>query len=501
MKPSGFLRGSVLRPHLAAAFVLSAALPMPCAADELSRQIESALNRGKKPGVFYGVHILALPDGSELYGLNAERSFKPASNMKLVTTAAAVDMLGVGFVYQTILARRGNDLLIVGSGDPATGDPQLAAKRGEDITAMFHRWAQALRAKGITEISGRLLFDDSVFDSQRTHPSWKPGDLDAWFAAPVGGLNFNDNCIDADVSPATRPGEPAVVSLTPRTESVRLENRCLSGGKGEPLIRREPGRDVLVLTGRCTKKVSVAPVAVHDPGMLFASACRMALVASGIKIGSDVRRASIRKPDGSLPEDWTVVATSTTRLPDVLVRCNKSSQNLFAECLLKTLGTRQGGAVGQADLPEGSWTTGRAAIRQFLMKVGVSPHECVVDDGSGLSHDNRLSPVHLTAVLRYMFNHAHRDVYINSLAVSGRDGTLKRRMTGIAGRVYAKTGYVAGARTLSGYVQGRDQKRWACFAILVNDIRGSTGPYADVQDEIVQLVAAWLDQQTVASGS
>ena len=463
------------------------------AAGSFVAKVDAVLARNKQQRVLAGVRIVELPGGQVIYERNADRAFKPASNMKLVTSAAAIDMLGMDFVYRTVLARRGDDLLIVGSGDPATGDPRLAEQAGRPITDVFHRWAEALRAAGVTEVAGRLLFDDSIFEADRTHPSWKPGELDSWFAAPVGGLNFNDNCIDTEVSPAGKSGQPAVVTLTPRTESVRLENRCASGGKGTPLIRRKPGQDVLVLTGRCPKRMTVAPVAVHDPGMLFASACRLALVASGIKIGPDIRRVRIRAADGSLPDDWSVVASHTSRMPNVLSRCNKRSQNLFAECLLKTLGTHHGSAAGHAGAPVGSWTTGRAAIRRFLMKVGLSPHECVIDDGSGLSHDNRLSPSHLTEVMRHMYRHPQRDAFITSLAVSGQDGTIKRRLTDLPGQVHAKTGYVSGVRTLSGYVSDRNGKAWACFAILFNGIRGGTNPYKAMQDDIVRLIAQRLD--------
>ena len=484
-----------------APLVLLAISAAPCAADDLAKRIDAVVNRGKKPGVIIGIRALELPAGKVLYSLNANRAFKPASNMKLVTSAAAVDMLGLDFTYRTVLARRGDDLLIVGAGDPGTGDPRLADARGEPITAMFHRWANALRSAGITEVRGRLLFDDSVFEATRTHPSWNPAELAAWFAAPVGGLNFNDNCIDAVVKPAAKPGQPAIVQLTPRTDSVRVENRCRSGGKGRPLIHRKPGQDVLILTGRCPKQTSIAPVAVHDPGKLFAGACRMALVASGIKIGRVTERVRVRTPDGSLPEGWTVVATHTTGLPDVLARCNKRSQNLFAECLLKTLGYHHGTSADQPGLPIGSWTTGRAAIRRFLMKAGVPAHQCVIDDGSGLSHDNRLSPAHLTQVLRYMFDHPARKSFIDSLAISGRDGTIKKRMRDIAGQVHAKTGYVSGVRTLSGYVSDRSGKAWACFSILFNEIPGSTREYAAIQDDVVRLIAQRLERRPARAGS
>jgi D-alanyl-D-alanine carboxypeptidase/D-alanyl-D-alanine-endopeptidase (penicillin-binding protein 4) len=463
-----------------------------CLAVDLKSRLDAVLAPGKKPDVLMGVRVLDLPNGGILYSVNADRAFTPASNMKLVTTAAAIDLLGTGFGYKTMLASHGKDLLIVGSGDPGAGDPRIARQRNEPVTAMFHRWADALTATGIKEITGELLFDDSIFDEAWINPSWNAKELDSWYAAPVGGLNFNDNCIDLTLQPGSKPGDPVVVEMVPPTSTVQLVNNCRTGGKGRATVRRKPNEDVLILSGQCSKRTTLSPVAVKDPGMLFAGACREALVAKGIRMGSQIRRVRVRQADGSLPAEWKVIATYETALSDAMARCNKSSQNLFAECLLKTVGYYHGRSASDA-APVGSWTTGRVAIRQFLMKAGQSPHECVIDDGSGLSHDNRLSPTHLTDVLRYMFNHPAREQYVRSLAVSGVEGTVKKRMRDITGQVYAKTGYVAGARTLSGYVSDRSGKKWACFSILCNGIKGPTGLYVNIQDEIVRIIAQWLE--------
>ncbi len=469
-----------------------------CAAADVQSRLNAALARGKKEGATVGVRVLDLPHGEEVFSFNADRAFTPASNMKLVTTAAAVDLLGLDFTYKTVLARKGDDLLIVGAGDPGTGDPKFADQRKESVTAMFQRWATALKAAGVTEVRGALLFDDSIFDDARINPTWNTAELDTWYAAPVGGLNFNDNCIDLVVEPAHKTGDPVVVTMIPPTQTVQLINTCRSGGNGTPLVRRKPGEDVLILTGQCSKKRGVAPVAVHDPGRLFAGACREALAGAGIRIAQSIKRTRIRQADGSLPSDWKIIATHETSLGDVISRCNKSSQNLFAECMLKTLGYYHGRSPTDA-APVGSWTTGRIAIRKFLMKAGLPPYECVIDDGSGLSRDNRLTPTHLTNVLHYMYNHPARAQFMQSLAVSGREGTVKGRMKDISGQVYAKTGYVSGARALSGYVSDRNGKNWACFSILFNGVKGGTASCAAIQDDMVRIVAQWLEGKSPAT--
>ncbi len=433
--------------------------------------------------------ILELPTGRVLYSYRADDVMIPASNMKLVVTAAALDQLGADFAFRTVLVRRGDDLVVIGDGDPATGDPALASERGEPITAMFHRWADALKRQGISEIPGDLTIDDSIFDSQWVSFRWPEDERQKAYAAPVGGLNLSDNCIVATVWPAQQPRAAALFQVSPRTTLVQIDNRCKSGGKGPPIIRRLGDSSQYVISGRCGKRATLAPVAVSDPGMFFASALRTSLAAKGIRIVGEIRRERVRHSDGTLPADCRLVASHQTPLATVLRLCNKRSENLFAECLLKRMGYEHQRRAGRPNAL-GSWTSGRAAVRAFLRKVGVEPISLVIDDGSGLSRDNRVSAAQLTEVLRSMFNHPRGELFISSLSVNGVDGTLKRRMADIEGSVRAKTGYVRGVRTLSGYVQSRSGTTM-CFSVLFNDIPGSTRPFNRIHDDICRLLWGW----------
>ena len=128
-----------------------------------------------------------------------------------------------------------------------------------------------------------------------------------------------------------------------------------------------------------------------------------------------------------------------------------------------------------------------------IVQVGLDVHRTF---GRLTARDAEGSPTHITEVLRYMFNHPQRDVFVGSLATSWRDGTLKKRMRDLAGQVHAKTGYVSGARTLSGYVSDRNGQAWACFAILFNGIpAGKTSTYSALQDDVVRQIARWLERR------
>jgi D-alanyl-D-alanine carboxypeptidase/D-alanyl-D-alanine-endopeptidase (penicillin-binding protein 4) len=241
-------------------------------------------------------------------------------------------------------------------------------------------------------------------------------------------------------------------------------------------------------------------IPVFDPGVFFASTCRTSLTAKGIRVNGEMRRVRVRLADGSLPQDLEVIATHESRLGDFLWRVNKSSQNLFAEALLKSVGTytdRCGEHV------PGSYEAGRAAVREFLTSIDAKQEGVVIDDGSGLSHSNRVTPAVLTAVLRHMDRHGQRSLWWSSLAVPGEQvGTLRKRMVPLEGSVFAKTGYIGGVSALSGYVVGPGQRGYA-FSVLCNDTgkaKGGTTAARKLQDSICELLASWEPKSDAVGG-
>jgi len=472
--------------------------------DGLADEIRGLVSAPELAKMRIGVRVVSLgprrtrstPDRQIVYEQNAQEPFKPASNQKLITTAAALTVLPPDFTYRTILARRGDDLVIIGSGDPSIGDPRIAKAAGESITTLFHRWADRLEADGIKTVKGGLLFDDFVFDQEHVHPSWRDQhNLEKWYSAPVGGLNFNDNCVDVVIKPAAAKGAPAVVTLIPNTPWVQLDNKSKTAAKGEPLVRRRgTGPITISVSGQVSKANDPEhplSVAVVDPGAFFASTCRTVLAARGIKIVGESRRERVRPTRGGLPGDLNVLAVHETKVADILWRVNKSSMNLFAEALMKTMGAY----AGSGRVPrEGTCETGRVAIRGFLKTIGVPPDSCVLDDGSGLSHTNRTTPAVLVTILCTMDRHPLRDLWWSNLAVPGEDvGTLRRRMKSLAGSVFAKTGSIRGVSALSGYILGPGDRRYA-FSVLCNDTdkaKGGSSAARSLQDAICRTLAAW----------
>ncbi len=463
--------------------------------EALGDQIKALAAAPAQAKVKVGIRVVALgiDQPQVVYAQNADELFKPASNQKVLTTAAVLTMLPPDFQYRTLLGMLGRDLVIIGAGDPSIGDPKLAKAQRQPATAVFERWADRMKAEGIHSVSGDLLFDDSVFDTEFVPASWRQQhNLEDWFAAPVGGLNFNDNCVDVMLTPAEK-GKPAIVELVPSW--VKVDNKSVTASKGQPVIRRA---SVDPLTISVSKSVSrptgngnPTSIPVVDPGDFFAQTVRSVLTSKGIKIEGKVRRQRVRQADGSLPSEFRIVAACESKPIDFLWRMNKSSLNVFAEAMLKSLGAYSG--RGKA---AGTRVAGAAMMREFLAKAGVKTEGFVIDDGSGLSHDNRISPASLCEALVYMDRQMPvRKQWWASLATPGdSDGTLRSRMPALKGTVYAKTGYIAGVSALSGYVVSADRKRYFAFSILCNDTNKSkngSSAARKLEEEICKKLAAF----------
>ncbi len=429
--------------------------------------------------------MVDLHDGRVVFERDATRPLIPASNQKIFALAAALDLLGPDFVFKTRLARCGNDLVVVGDGDPAIGDSRLCEQAGEPITATFERWAVALSERGVKTIAGDLVIDETSFDSTLVHPTWSVDDLQKWYAAPVGGLNFHDNVIEVTVWPDEKAGEPVRWAVTPKTGLVQIDNRARSGGSGATVIARPSSDFRYVLSGACQKRGTLAEVTVPDPGLFFADALRTVLSAKGIAIDGDIVRRRVRTERGELRTGCEMIATHATPLTAVLARIGKNSQNMFAECLLKRLGYARALAEGDAH-PVGSWDTGRAAIEAFLRKVDPSGGQVTIADASGLSRENSASAADFTRVLAYMYASPHRQAFVDSLSDAGTDGSLAKRMKHVPGSVHAKTGYIRGVRTLSGYVI-TPRGDWLAFSVLFN----GPGSFNEIHDEFCGILSGY----------
>lgn len=439
-----------------------------------------------------GVEIIRLSDSSgpstTLFQHKAANALIPASNLKLITTAAAIQVLGADFQFKTMLAGRGNDIALIGDGDPTLGDVELLKKLGWGVDTVFKTWAEMLKQRGINEVRD-VLVDDSIFDEVFAHSSWPLDQEHKRYQSQVAGLNLNLNCADFYLT-TTGPGQTVDFRIDPPTNYVLVANTCVTGDRNAVWLSRQRNSNDIILRGE-TNVSNDAPVSVtiHDPTLFTANVLAETLSRNGVRVTGKVLRdrtvrASLAGAPATAPaERWTPLAIHSTPLMTVLNRANKDSKNLYAEALCKRMGAKVSGQSG-------SWENGTAAISTMLRDVGVPITEFSLDDGCGLSKKNQISPNAIARVLEHQFQSKDRQVYLNSLAIGGIDGTLEDRFksTDLRGRVFGKSGYVLGVRSLSGYLKARDGQ-WYAFSILMNALPDGADAQAKLlQERIVQAI-------------
>lgn len=458
--------------------------PRPTMGPTALRSLARAIDRWVEAPPFdrhlWGIAI-ADEQGHLLYTRNADRLFVPASNTKLVVSAAAAVMLDPDARMRTSLYGNGpvvngvlkGSLVLYGRGDPTGGrhcydvDTTRAGQCDTDPFARVSALARQLRESGIRRVEGDLVGDGSWFDAQLVRPDWQGYDLNWWYAAPVSGLGFNDNSVDITWKPGPMPGAPPSVGWSPNLGGLTLENRAVTDTVGTPEsidFFREPGTLALWAQGRVPLDAagSTEYFALPDPNRWAADALRKALGDEGVTVTGRTRslldstayaaaraRGPLAEVEGRPVRDWIFPVLNT-------------SQNWFAEMLLKTLGRERGGA--------GSWNAGLAVERRFLIdSVGADSTQFRLSDGSGLSSVNFVSPATFVALLQYMRRHPRFPVFAAGLPRSGAVGSLRKRFVGTAleGKVQAKTGSITGVNSLAGYLTRPDGTTWT-FAVMAN---------------------------------
>ena len=467
----------------------------------LARRLDAVFHHLDAPGAVIAARVIELPSGRELYARKPDRPMMPASNGKLANDASALDHFGPSHHFMTYLAMDQGDLWLIGTGDPGCGDEDIAGKHVSKTMTLLDRWADALKARGITHVTGKLYFYDGTFDDQWIHPTWNSGYLTDWYAAPITGLTFNDNCIDTTLFP-TKPGQPARYEVVPPTSLARIVNNALTGSGGDSGIERDPQANNFTLHGIVSAKSRLESKPITDPGAFFADALRTLLASHGTVIDGPTQRAPREVAKTKWPEltdvqldrqspdafDDRLVALNATAMADVMSRVNKNSQNLFAEGICKMQGRDWNLAHGK-DEP-GSWAAGGEAIHDFLRRNNIDDSHYVLVDGSGLSRDNRVTARLITDLFALMSKHRYAQEFHDSLTICGQDGTLKNRMIDIAGCVRGKTGSIGGVRSLSGYATTRSGATLA-FSFMFNDAERHEKQCEGLADDACRVLVEW----------
>ena len=449
--------------------------------DTLEDRLDSLVNGKTAHAADTSIQIVEVDTGEVIAERNPHMPLAPASNMKLFTTGAAVDLLHPDFEITTTLFVRGNidpsgtltgDVKLVGHGDPTIGG------RFHDghATAVIDEWANDLKASGIKTIEGDLIFEYGYMDTDYIHPTWPIDQLVNWYEAPISAFSMQEGCVEVRVTP-TRPGKPCAVQLDPPTGYINLQSSCVTG-RGLPFITRMRDSNTVVIRGGVPARSGTTDifVTVENPIHYFAAVTSETLARDGIAVHGQI----ILTPRDNRP-DWRAIAQHSTPLSVVVYVINKKSQNHYAEQLVKIIGAEK--------KKSGTWPAGTSTVTEWLNgKVGVPESEFHQADGSGMSRDNRASASAFIHLLRYMWRHPYREDFVSSLPYSGDPDSKfgkRLRMPPYSRQVFAKTGYIVGVVGLSGYVHGASGKIYA-FSFIFN--RYHVGVYAvyRLQDEMLK---------------
>jgi len=463
---------SILARWVVAALILLVCTPV-VPAQELQDSISTMKSRTNLGSASFSGVAIDPADGRILFAINPKTPLIPASNDKLLTSGAALMVLGPDFVFETVLSDAGNRLVFHGSGDPALGDPVLLREMGDiGIEDLLSQMVEAVKRRGIERID-EVVVDDRVFDREFAHPSWPIDQLNTWYCAEIGGLNLHTNVLSVYPKPDEAGIGLPVYTVEPAVPWIEIANYARSVKKGRQTVwiaRPKPVNEFQLRGDVRYPGSEPIRVAFHNPPLMTGRLLADRLMRAGVEIGvsggaSGLDAVRLADEDEVLAEGQPLIVIKT-RMEDILRRCNTDSYNLYAEALIKLLGN-------EINHEPGSWANGSAVIRMLLAER-LGPEHAMrtrVADGSGMSRDNRVSTETLLAWLLEIDKDADlRDALIESMATPGV-GTLRKRFVGsdLQNTVYAKSGYLNGVRALSGFVVA-ENGREVIFAMLMNDI-------------------------------
>jgi len=446
----------------------------------LQKRIETALETSILRDASIGIQIVSVDTGDVMYERNPDLILNPASNTKLVTSAAALVKLNPEYQFITSVYIKGqlNDGVL--SGDiflRGGGDPSLAY---EGLLRLAHDVYNA----GIRSITGNVVGDDSFFDTEREFTGWH--DFDRAYSGRISALSLNYNAVRLLVKPSSRSGTTPQILLEPPTSYVKVHNKAVTSSKSGIYASFSPpdspedepplSEETLVIKGRISTKARYgvsAYVYVNNPSLYTTTSFKDALQQMGVTVNGQAVL-------GQVPAKSTRVASyASESLSRIICDSNKVSNNFVAEQLLKTLGAEMLGQPGTTE-------KGLQVVAEFLKEIGIPPEAYVLENGSGLSRNNRLSPAQIVALLTFMYEHFEvRSEFLASLAIAGVDGTLQKRLqdTRAERRLRAKTGAITAVSCLSGYAASQDNEVFA-FSIMMNGYRSGGYAVQKVQNEI-----------------
>ena len=438
-----------------------------CKAD-LKQKIDNILNTEELSKAYWGISVKTLDNKTTLYELNSQKYFTPASNVKLLTTAAALIKFGANYQIKTPVYGSGSSpnltvLKVVGKGDPTLTSEQLETL------------AKQLKITGIQRIDN-LIVEDNSLEHQSINSTWEWEDIQFYYAPAVNRLILNENAVILTLKPQEL-GEKLTVEWSDdiAAKQWKIENQALTSGEDSPYlvaIHRNFEKPLLTITGSLAinSKPDIFGMAVVNPGEYFLNSLRFYLEKEGI----NVIKSQVISGDTQVDNLVKITEINSKEIQEIITKANQESNNLYAESLLNLLGY------------ETSENSSIDNLKEIMTKLGLNPNLYHLKDGSGLSRHNLITPETLVNLLTLMAQTPEGQIYRDSLAVAGINGTIKNRFkeTVIEGKIQAKTGTLSGTSALSGYIEPANYSPLA-FSIIVNQSDLPPSQLRKVIDQIV----------------
>jgi D-alanyl-D-alanine carboxypeptidase/D-alanyl-D-alanine-endopeptidase (penicillin-binding protein 4) len=438
----------------------------------------------KDPALKHSSFALLVSDPKQnkpIFSYNAQLSLIPASTLKLLTTSAALHILGENYQYKTYVAISGTvsdsvlkgNLVIIGSGDPTLGSENFEECSAEKILS---RILEAVKKLGIKKIEGNIVADVSIFDEAPTPANWLWVDIGNYFGSGPSGLNFVDNKVKVFFRSGKNQGDStAIIKTIPKVDDLKISNQVTVGAEGSgdnTYFYGAEFQNLRVARGTIppNKESFEVSCSMPDPALYMMQELKNYLIKHQIAVSGEATTTRILNLMGFYKKYVYQYIDSILSPPlkQIVYYTNLKSINLYAETLLKTL------ALITAN--QGTTANGIKVVENFLNKANIATDGLKLSDGSGLSPMNRITAYHLTALLNYMYNLPCFKSFENSLPVAGKSGSLASMFKNsfADNNLRAKSGYINNVRSYAGYYVNKSGQLRS-FTFLINNYDISAG--------------------------
>ncbi|MGK7368836.1 MAG: D-alanyl-D-alanine carboxypeptidase/D-alanyl-D-alanine endopeptidase [Candidatus Halalkalibacterium sp. M3_1C_030] len=467
---------------------LLAGMAFPAGAQSIifSPEVVQTVENSKAYDAFWSV-IVRDSTGKILEGYNFDKLVQPASNLKLLTSAAILDELGKDYTYKTGMYGFGyqeggiwqGDIVIEGVGDPSISGEFY----NEDRFHVFEKFFTAIDTLGIRKISGNLIGNSAYFDQQPYPKGWSWDDLSFYYGVEISALSFNENAVDLTVVAENEVGETPEIRWFPfDTDYVNFINEQVitpANTDYDEFYRRILGTNTIILRSKVPRNyVEKESLSVLNAPMFFMDTFKKYFKDGGISLGG---RIIIDEQKQDMDKDQYTLLSMHESVPvgEMLKQINRESSNFYAEMLLKTAAAEHYDAQGSTEL-------GLALAKDFAASMDMDTTKIEMTDGSGMAPATLMTPEDITKLMVEMQERPDFKTFRNSLSLAGIDGSLQHRFknTPLYRNIYGKTGYVSGVRALSGYMNA-ESGRPLIFSIVTNNHTEKTSYIDSVHESIL----------------